>query len=269
MLITKANGEKVQFVRSKYEESLKRVGLSISEAREISNQINQDLYPEVSSNKIFLKTHQVLKKRNKIYAAKYSLKRAIMDLGPGGYFFERYMSAVLSAYGYQTKYNQFIRGKCVEHEVDILAERDGKRFMIECKYHNQSGRKSDLKVAMYTYARFLDLKEKHAFDEAVLITNTTFTSEAIKYGRCMGIKIMGWRYPQTRESLEYYIESKKLYPVTVLTTMNNFLNRRFREEGLVLIQDLIKFTPQSLANKFRMKEGLANRLIREAESLID
>jgi len=80
---------------------------------------------------------------------------------------------------------------------------------------------------------------------------------------------MGWRYPQTRESLEYYIESKKLYPVTVLTTMNNFLNRRFREEGLVLIQDLIKFTPQSLANKFYMKEGLANRLIQEAESLID
>jgi len=269
MLITKASGEKVPFIRKKYEQSLQRVGLSVAEAREIGNQVNQDLYPEVSSNKIFLKTHQVLKKRNKIFAARYSLKRAIMDLGPGGYFFERYMSAVLSAYGYKTKFNQFIPGHCVEHEVDIIAERDGKKYMIECKYHNESGRKSDIKVALYTYARFLDLKDKYDFNQPVLITNTTFTSEAIKYSRCMGIKVIGWRFPSGGESLEHFIESKKLYPVTVLTQMNSFLNRRFREEGVVLMQDLLKLTPQLLAKKFKMKEGLAQRLIREAEALIN
>ena len=147
MLITKANGEKVQFNRSSYEESLKRVGLTIKEAKEISAQVYQDLYPKIPSDKIYAKTHQALKKRNKIYAAKYSLKRAIMHLGPGGYFFERYMAAVLRTYGYQTKYNQFVWGKCVEHEVDIIAQRNGKKYMIECKYHTSTGRKSDLKVA--------------------------------------------------------------------------------------------------------------------------
>ena len=269
MLITKANGEKVQFNRSKYEESLRRVGLSIKEAREISNQINQDLYPEVPSNRIYLKTHQVLKKKNKIYAAKYSLKRAIMHLGPGGYFFERYMAAVLRDYGYQTKYNQFIRGKCVEHEVDIIAQRESKKYMIECKYHNQSGRKSDLKVALYTYARFLDLKDSYDFDEPVLITNTAFTSEAIKYARCMGIKVIGWRYPRTGDSLEHYIESKKIYPVTVLTALPKHLNRRFREENIILASDLLKYTSQTLAKRFRIKEGLAQRLINEARQLMD
>ncbi len=267
MLITKASGEKVQFNRKKYEESLQRVGLTVAEAKEISNQVYQDLYPQIPSNKIYQKTKQVLQKKNKLYAAKYSLKRAVMSLGPGGYFFERYMAAVLRAYGYQTKYNQFIYGKCVEHEVDIIAQRDGKKYMIECKYHNNGGRKSDLKVILYVQARFLDLKERHKFNEAVLITNTTFTSEAIKYARCMGIKVIGWRYPRGQESLEHYIESKKLYPVTVLTSLNKYLNKRFREENIVLATDLLKFTAESLAKRFRIKISLASRLISEAEQL--
>ena len=115
MLITKASGDKVQFNKKKYEESIKRVGITVADAKEIRSHIYQDLYPEVSSDKIFQKTHQILKRKNKVFAAKYSLKRAVMKLGPGGYFFERYMAAVLSAYGYKTRYNQFVMGKCTEH----------------------------------------------------------------------------------------------------------------------------------------------------------
>jgi hypothetical protein len=266
MLITKASGEKVPFNRKKYEESLKRVGLTVAEVKEISQQLYQDLYPEIPSDNIYFKTHQVLKKRNKLYAAKYSLKRAIMELGPSGYFFERYMAAVLSEYSYQAKFNQFLWGKCVEHEVDIVAEKEDKKYLIECKYHNTPGSKSDIKVVLYVYARYLDLKETQGFNEAVLLTNTPCTAEAIKYAQCVGLKIISWRYPPG-ESLEHYIESKKLYPVTVLTIMNNYLNRRFREEGIVLAKDLLRFTPQSLVQKFSMKETLAKKLISEATAL--
>jgi len=266
MLITKASGEKEPFIRKKYEESLKRAGLTVAEVREVSNQLYQDLYPEIPSEKIYFKTQRVLLKRNKLFAAKYSLKRAIMQLGPSGYFFERYMAAVLAEYGYLAKFNQFLLGKCVEHEVDAVAEKDGKKYMIECKYHNTPGNKSDVKVALYVYARFLDLKEVQGFDEAVLLTNTPCTSEAIKYSRCAGLKIISWRYP-AGEGLEHYIENKKLYPVTVLTIMNNYLNRRFREESVILAKDLLKFTPQSLAKKFGMKETLARKLIGEAAAL--
>lgn len=268
MYITKASGEKVPFIKKKYEESLRRSGLTVAEAKKIGNQIYQDLYPEIPSDKIYYKTHQFLKKKNRLYAAKYSLKRAIMQLGPGGYFFERYMAAVLKHYGYQTRYNQFVYGKCVEHEVDIIARREGKRYMVECKYHTGSGRKSDLKVVLYVQARFLDLKDNQGFDEPVLITNTSCTTEAIKYARCVGLKIIGWRYPTGQESLEHYIESKKLYPVTVLTTLNRNLNRLFREGNIVLASDLLKFTPKSLAKRFRIKENLAKNLIKEAETLV-
>jgi hypothetical protein len=267
MIITKASGEKVQFDRKKYERSLKRAGLTMAEAKKVSNQVYQDLYPEIPSEKIYQRTHQVLRKKDKVLAAKYSLKRAIMELGPGGYYFERYMAAVLKEYGYQTKFNQFVFGKCVEHEVDIIAEKNGKRYMIECKYHIRKGQTSDLKVALYTYARFLDLRNNQNFKEVILITNTRCTSEAVKYARCARFKIIGWNYPNQRESLQHYVESKNLYPVTVLYSLNNHLKRRFRDAGIILAADLLKFTPERLAKRFRVKESLARRLIDEAAQL--
>jgi len=269
MLIIKASGEKVPFNRKKYEESLRRVGLTTAEAKTISNQIYQDLYPNILSDDIFIKTHRVLKKKSRILAAKYGLKRALMNLGPAGYFFERYMARVLSAYDYRTSYNQFITGRCVEHEVDIIAERAGKKYMIECKYHNTSGLKSDIKVVLYVYARFLDLKDIHGFSEAVLITNTGCTSEAIKYARCNNVKIIAWRYPGDQDDLGHYIESKKLYPVTVLTALNQYLNVKFRENGIILAADLLKFTPRALSKKFQIKEPFAKQIINEAAVLTE
>ena len=178
------------------------------------------------------------------------------------------MAAVLRFYGYRTKYNQFVFGRCVEHEVDIIAERNNKKYMIECKYHTQSGVKSDVKVSLYVYARFLDLKEKHGFDEGVLITNTQFTTEAVKYADCVGLKIIGWKSPNARASLQYYVESKKLYPVTVLSSLTRYLSNRFREDGVVLIQDLIKLGSPALVKKYKIKEGLAKRLIDEAKAIL-
>jgi len=151
----------------------------------------------------------------------------------------------------------------------VVAERDGRKYMIECKYHNQLGQRSDVKVALYVYARFLDLKDKHRFDEAVLATNTRFTTEAVRYAECMGVKIIGWHHPVKQESLEYFIESKKLYPVTVLTAMTGQLKKEFRDNNLILIQDLLSFSPESLAKKFRLKPVLAARLIVEAKLLAE
>jgi len=267
MLITKANGDKVQFNKNEYQSSLQKAGLTVSEAREIGNQIYQDLYPEISSRNIYLKTQRLLKRKDNVLSARYSLKKAIMSLGPTGFFFERYMAAVLNTYGYKTKYDQILKGKCTNHEVDIVAEKDGKKFMIECKYHNQPGLRSDLHVALYTYARFLDLKDIHHFTAPFLITNTLCTSQAINYAGCVGLKIIGWHYPAGEESLEHYIEAKKLYPVTALTNMNNALNEKCRQENLVLIQDLLKFTPTSLAKRLMVKERFAESLISQARAL--
>lgn len=268
MLITKASGQKVQFDKNRYRLSLQRVGLNVTETKELCNQIYQDLEPESSTAVIHDRTYKILKKRSKFFAAKYSLKRAMMNLGPSGYFFERYLAAVLSAYDYKTSWHQFLTGHCVEHEVDVVAERDNKKILIECKYHNQPGGASDLKIVLYIYARFLDLKDAHHFDEVMLATNTHCTTEAIKYARCMGLKILGWRYPEAG-SLEHFIESKKLYPITVLTDLNPRLNQLFREKNLVLAKDLLKYSPDKLSKTFGIKLTFAENLIRQAQALTE
>ena len=52
-----------------------------------------------------------------------------------------------------------LRGHCVSHEIDIVASKQEKQYMIECKYHNMPGIYTCLKEVLYTYARFLDLVE--------------------------------------------------------------------------------------------------------------
>lgn len=117
--------------------------------------------------------------------------------------------------------------------------------MIECKYHNSHGARSDLKVALYTYARFLDVKEvweKHAnverFHQAVLVTNTKCTSEAIKFAKCRGIKVIAWSYP-SGENLQSLIEGRNLYPVTVLFSLSNSARSNLLRKGIIFARDLV------------------------------
>lgn len=56
-----------------------------------------------------------------------------------------------------------IQGKCAEHEIDIAAFKDDHSFIGEAKFHARPGIKSDLQVAMYSYARLLDLKETYLY----------------------------------------------------------------------------------------------------------
>ena len=111
-----------------------------------------------------------------------------MGLGPTGFPFEKYIAEILKEYGYATKVGEVVKGYCVSHEVDVIAQKGKECFMIECKYHNKRGRRLDVKVAMYIYARFLDIKRaqekikehKKHFHQAWLVTNTKCTREAIR-----------------------------------------------------------------------------------------
>jgi hypothetical protein len=59
--------------------------------------------------------------------------------------------------GYTVAYNRFLQGRCVQHEIDIIAERDGRRLFAECKFHNRATYRNDVKLPLYLRARSLDL----------------------------------------------------------------------------------------------------------------
>lgn len=249
MQIKKASGKRESFSELKLERSLGRINLNQRYIDEIVQEVKGRIYSGISSKRILEMTLELLKKIDYVLAAKYNLKGAIMNLGPSGYPFERYFAGILDEYGYKTRVGEIVEGHCASQEIDVIAVKGKRHLMVECKYHNTPGSHSDLKVALYTYARFLDVKEVwerrdnkdvEVFHQAVLATNTRCTSEAVKFANCRGIKIIGWRYPDG-QNLESMIEEKGLYPITILFSLQNSLRNKLLKKGVVFSKELIGF----------------------------
>lgn len=274
MDIIKASGGKEPFDREKLCRSLRRAGARKDVVDKVCGLVEREIRPGVSTEQVSIKASRYLKEENLLLAAKYNLRRAIMDLGPAGFLFEEYVAAILREYEYEAQVGQILRGKCVRHEIDIVAAKDGKHYFIEVKYHNSRGLKSDVQVAMYMYARYLDLKparekreQSRHTHEAWLITNTKFTSRAIRYASCMGIHMTGWRYPK-QGGIEDLIVKKALYPVTVLPSANRYVREQFAAGRLLFVKDLLAHSPQDLVKKFQLHAKTAKKLVQEAYDLV-
>jgi len=128
--------------------------------------------------------------------ARYSLKQSIMLLGPTGYPFEDFMGRIFVEHGFKVQTRQVLNGRCVTHEVDVIAEKEGKKILVEAKFHNNPGTRSDVQVPMYVKSRFEDLKDRYKFDEAWIATNTKTTIDADTYAHCSGMHIISWNSPE-------------------------------------------------------------------------
>src|SRR3990167_10625893 len=120
ILIAKADGTQEPFNPEKLVASLMRAGAEHSIARDISKAIESELYPGISTQEIYRHAFSKLRDARRGAAARYSLKRAILDFGPSGFPFEAYISELFRAEGAQTQIDQMIKGACVEHEVDVV-----------------------------------------------------------------------------------------------------------------------------------------------------
>jgi hypothetical protein len=185
---------------------------------------------------------EALSKSEQPYSrARYSLKQAIMLLGPTGYPFEDFIGEVLQAHGYTTQTRQLLTGKCVTHEVDVVAEKQGEKAMVEAKFHNNSGTRSDVRVALYVKARFDDVKERYGFTKAWLVTNTKTTLDANAYATCSGMNVISWNYPD-KGSLRDLIEESQLHPITMLTTISAQQKLKLLQNHIVMCRNLLDNT---------------------------
>ena len=257
MYVIKANGEKAKFRPNKIMRTCMRAGASGQFARHIVEGVKKRIYDGIKTRDVLKITLALLKSYPQL-ADKYTLKRAIMDLGPSGFAFEKYFARVLEEYGFETEVGKVYSGKNVRHEVDISAYKNGKTYMIECKYHNAPGIWSDMKVAMYTYARFLDLKKD--FDRPWLVTNTKCTNHAVKYSKGVNLRITSWRYPE-KGSLKDIIERKKLYPITILRKMSRKTKEKFLKSDIILANDLLKTPLHELKRKTKMSESKIKKYV--------
>lgn len=223
--IVKGDGTRELFNINKLADSLVRSGAEVALATEVSERIGGSVVNGMTTSDIYRSAFKLLHKEERVTAARYSMRRAIFDLGPTGFPFEDYVSEVLKARGYSVKTRVIVPGKCADHEVDIVMQKDDRIIGAELKFHNQPGYKTDVKVALYVRARFTDIdalgedrKDSMHIHEGWLITNTKFTENAINYAQCAGIHLLGWDYP-AKGNLDDMIRETGVYPVTVLTTL--------------------------------------------------
>jgi hypothetical protein len=245
MLIRKASGELAPFSSDKLLRSLVKSGATPEVAEEVLAEVKNHLHEGMSTQKIYRLAYRLLKKRSRRTAAKYCLKQAIMEMGPSGFPFERFIGELFKAQGYRVQVGQIVSGRCVTHEIDVIAESDAHHYMVECKYHNVAGIGCNVKVPLYVYSRFKDVEAQwlqvqgHAakVHQPWIVTNTKFTLDAIRYGECMGMKLLAWNYPE-HQSLRALIEEYKLHPITAMTTLGRSERRSLMENRVVLCSDL-------------------------------
>ncbi len=266
MYVIKASGKKERLNPRKLRRSLLRAGADRTTADEIIREVEDKAYDGISTRKVFQMVMRMLDEKHRGTASRYDLKGAIMRLGPSGFPFETFVGEVLEEYGYGTKVRTRVMGRCATHEIDVIAEKDGKRYLIECKYHNSVGTYIDLKEALYTHARFLDLTERGDFDGVWLACNTRASIEARRYAECVGMTLLCWRYPRNR-GLETLIEKKNLYPITMLRSLDRKSMDRLSRAGCMLIKDLTENEFHAMEVKTRLTTKKLRSIMEEAKGV--
>lgn len=237
--VIKASGTKEPFSEEKVVRSLSQSGLTVDTASQTVDYLKRHLKDEITTGDIYSHVSDYLHKNapTENYF-NYGLKRAVMDMGPSGFPFEILVSELLKKNGFKTEVGVVTQGRCVTHEIDIIAQKNKDKYFIECKYHNKPGYKTDVQVALYTYARFLDInnsqKENNPenTNHSWLITNTKVTSDVFDYCRCVGVHVTTWSQP-AGSGLHDLIVSSKLHPVTLLSEVPQSKRKFLLDLGIV------------------------------------
>lgn len=271
MIITKADGTTEEFRPQKLISSLKKAGAKQNEIANILREIESSLESGMKTQLIYQKAFQLLRATEEPVAARYSLRRAVFNLGPTGFPFEDFLGKIFEAEGYATKRRLILKGKCATHEVDLAAYSPNDTFIAEAKFHAHPGVKSDLQVALYSYARYLDLENARVCKGDTcgiislrVITNTKFTQAAIKYAECSGIKLLSWDYPK-KDSLHDKIERYKTYPLTALTNLSPNQKQYLMKQGIILASEIVQ--NPTLLREINLPRNKFDAVLREAQLL--
>ncbi|MFA5080617.1 MAG: ATPase [Candidatus Paceibacterota bacterium] len=274
--VINALGERELFSERKLLQSLRRSGASADIANKILNSVRKNIFSGIKTSEIFRLIKTSLGKEQLKVALRFSLKESIRELGPAGFFFEKYIAEVFKQYGYEIKINQVVSGKCVNYEMDIIARKEKTVYLGECKYRNKAGEKIDISVCLKEFALLYDIKKGNYFIknpdysiQSLIITNTKFTEQSIKYAECEGIYLFGWRYPR-EGGLEKLIEDKKLYPITILPSFKKHLMNFFVSKKMMLAKDILAIKDiAKFAETAKISKKSIDDLYREARTLLE
>lgn len=248
MQVKKHSGELVPFNPESLSNSLSRSGANSEEVQGVFNSIKSKLYDGISTRELYDMAFEYLKACRDTYAARYSLKKALRDLGPEGFYFEKWVARIFQEEGYQAITGQIIQGHAVTHEIDVVASKNNELLAIECKFRNDVDAKISVTTPMYFMSRVKDISDiNYTFfnksltvSEGWLITNAYLTTDSIKFGEYHGMNLLSWDYPK-ENSLKTRVDNNGEYPITCLTTLNEQDKARLLKSQCILVKDIVRY----------------------------
>jgi len=265
--IHKSHGGFERFSKRKLYSSLKRSGLSHQQSQIITDKVSAQIREGSETKDIFHRAFQLVKRDSPEAAVHYSLKRAILELGPTGHYFESYVAKYFQQSGYSARARQSFAGRWVKHEVDVVAVKNKLRYFAECKFHNRVGIKNDIKTALYVKARWDDLREGSEGKNLAgffLVSNTAFTSDALTYAQGTGLRLLGVNAPIEKSFLDQ-VKEMHLYPITSLKRLSKNMIKELLNRDVILAQELLD--NGKLLLKLGLPENDIENLFKEIQSL--
>ena len=260
--VIKTSGVKEPFQVEKLQRSLQFTGASAELVHDITQQIEKRIYEGIPTRKIYDLAFSLLRKHSRSMSSYYGTKKALLSLGPDGFLFEKFVGVMLVHLGFEVSTNRIMAGRCIDHEIDVVGKKENKTILVECKFHNDASRSNDIKTALYVSARSEDLRKNAAneFDEFWLITNTTFSLDAIEYSACAGLQLWGANFPP-QNTIQDMIRDYDLQPVTCLTSLRKNDIKRLLSKNVLLTKDLLQ-NPDIL-HELRIETKRINRILNE------
>ncbi len=271
--VVKASGDRVIFDQNKLTGSLDKAGAGQDIIAEVISRLEGQLYNGITTRKIYQQAYKILNKLSKRGAGRYRLKEAIFELGPSGYPFEIFVGELLKSQGYKVEVGIIVQGKCVKHEVDVVAENEHNHFIVECKFHSAPDKKSNVVVPLYIHSRFRDIIAamqqlpgyQTKLHQSWLVTNTHFTSDAIDYGTCSGMNMISWDFPK-ETNLSKRVSRSGIHPVTSLSCLKKTEKQELLSQGIVTCHMLLEHKQYLLDLGFSQRR--AKNVILQASNLI-
>lgn len=278
MEVIKHNGDREEFSEKKVLRSMLRTGMPEQEAQIVLERVKAKIHDGITTAKLYhIVRNEMQDGARACFSCRYGIREAILQLGPAGFKFEKYVASILNAMGYDSVLPEHeLAGSCVMHEVDVVAEKDGKRHFIEVKFRNEYSDYVDLKNVMATWARFLDLCDAEAsgkstehFDDPWLVTNANFSDRGEAFGTCKGMRLIGWKTPYEGKNLMRIVDDKKMYPVTVIHNLSDHELAMLSRIGWMLCSELADQDPEDVSRRIEVSKERAEYLVEMAGEVVE
>lgn len=271
--VTKADGTRQLFDREKIVRTCLRMGASRKIAEDVAKKIELKAYEGIPTKKILQMIFRQLSRYKPDVRHRIDLRKALSLMNPKPDF-ERFVQILLSEHGYEVTPNQIVRGRCVEHEIDGIAKKDGKTYIMEVKHHFDYHAQTSLDVSRIVRAVFEDVTDGFELglnnlkvDGSLIVCNTKLSEHARRYAECRGIQHIGWSYPPNCD-LRTMIEERELYPVTYLKDLDTETKEKLSSAGIILLKQLITKSLEELKKETGIREEILELIIGNAKAIL-